>query len=99
VVLCKVVWVLARTYRYSRQQIHDALATILATPAFKIPERDLVPLVEKIEYVRSELIDEYRQPNDHPWVTGYSGGKNSTVVAHLVLEMLLVPPAGSSSLA
>jgi predicted nucleic-acid-binding protein len=42
VVLCEAAWVLARTYRYSRQQVHEALATILATPAFVIPERDLV---------------------------------------------------------
>ena len=42
VVLCETAWVLARTYRYSRQQIHDALATILATSAFVVPERDLV---------------------------------------------------------
>lgn len=41
-VLCEAAWVLARTYRYSRQQIHDALLTVLATPAFVIPERDLV---------------------------------------------------------
>lgn len=42
VVLCEAAWVLARTYRYSRRQIHDALATILATSAFVVPERDLV---------------------------------------------------------
>ena len=41
-VLCEAAWVLARTYRYSRQQVYDALATILATPAFVVPERELV---------------------------------------------------------
>lgn len=42
VVLCEAVWVLARTYRYSREQILEALATILATPAFRLAERPLV---------------------------------------------------------
>ena len=42
VVLCEMAWVLARTYRYSRQQIHAALAAVLATDAFAIPERALV---------------------------------------------------------
>ena len=49
-------------------------------------------LTEKLEHVRSELMDEYLQPHDHPWVIGYSGGKDSTVVVHLVLEMLLELP-------
>jgi DNA sulfur modification protein DndC len=49
-------------------------------------------LTQKLEHVRSELIDEYLQPHDHPWVIGYSGGKDSTVVVHLVLEMLLELP-------
>lgn len=42
VVLCETAWVLARTYRYSRQQIHAALTTVLATEAFLVPERALV---------------------------------------------------------
>jgi predicted nucleic-acid-binding protein len=42
VVLCEAVWVLARTYRYSRSQILQALVTILATPAFLVPDRALV---------------------------------------------------------
>lgn len=42
VVLCEAVWTLVRTYRYSREQILAAIATILATPAFVVPERRLV---------------------------------------------------------
>lgn len=42
VVLCEAVWVMARTYRYSREQILEALATILATPAFLVADRPLV---------------------------------------------------------
>jgi DNA sulfur modification protein DndC len=43
----------------------------------------------RLAHVRSELLDEYRQPHAHPWIIGYSGGKDSTLVVHLVFEMLL----------
>ena len=44
--------------------------------------------------IRSELLDEYRQAHDWPWIIGYSGGKDSTLVTHLVFEMLLsLPPS------
>ncbi len=44
--------------------------------------------------IRADLADEYLQPHDHPWILGFSGGKDSTLVAHLVFEMLLsLPPS------
>ncbi len=44
--------------------------------------------------IRTELRDEYRQDHDWPWIVGYSGGKDSTLVTHLVFEMLLsLPPS------
>lgn len=47
--------------------------------------------------IRSELLDEYRQSHDWPWIIGYSGGKDSTLVTHLVFEMLLsLPPSQRS---
>ncbi|MBC6407916.1 MAG: DNA phosphorothioation system sulfurtransferase DndC [Rhodobacteraceae bacterium] len=42
--------------------------------------------------IRAELLDEYRAGHDWPWVVGYSGGKDSTLVAHLVFEMLMKLP-------
>jgi 3'-phosphoadenosine 5'-phosphosulfate sulfotransferase (PAPS reductase)/FAD synthetase len=42
--------------------------------------------------IRAELLDEYRQPHPYPWIIGYSGGKDSTLVAHLVFEMLMALP-------
>ena len=41
---------------------------------------------------RSELLDEYRQSHASPWIIGYSGGKDSTLVVHLVFEMLMALP-------
>lgn len=44
--------------------------------------------------IRAELLDEYNQEHHWPWIIGYSGGKDSTLVAHLVFEMLLsLPPS------
>ncbi|WP_118134082.1 DNA phosphorothioation system sulfurtransferase DndC [Oceanicella sp. SM1341] len=44
--------------------------------------------------IRAELLDEYRQDHVWPWIIGYSGGKDSTLVAHLAFEMLLsLPPS------
>jgi predicted nucleic-acid-binding protein len=48
VVLCEAVWVMTRTYRYSREQILEALATILATPAFLVADRPLVEEAARI---------------------------------------------------
>ena len=46
------------------------------------------------ESIRVELLDEYRQEHGVPWIVGYSGGKDSTLVAHLVFEMLMeLPPS------
>lgn len=49
-------------------------------------------LVQKLADSRRELLAEYRQPHEHPWIIGYSGGKHSTLVVHLVMEMLMALP-------
>ena len=60
-------------------------ATVQADEAVK-PELDLW------SQIRAEVADEYAQPHARPWVIGFSGGKDSTVVAHLVVEHLLSLP-------
>ena len=50
-----------------------------------------------LEAVRAELLDEYRQRHAAPWIIGYSGGKDSTLVAHLVFEMLMALPSSQRS--
>ena len=42
--------------------------------------------------IRNEIADEYAQPHAKPWIVGFSGGKDSTLVAHLVVEHLLSIP-------
>jgi len=47
----------------------------------------------KLKAIRRDLRDEYLQPHSKPWILGFSGGKDSTLLAHLVLECLLaIPP-------
>lgn len=51
-------------------------------------------LGDKLEAARRELLAEYRADHDYPWIIGFSGGKDSTLVAQLVFEMLLdLPPS------
>ena len=45
-----------------------------------------------MDTIREEIADEYGQPHKKPWIVGFSGGKDSTLVAHLVVEHLLSIP-------
>ena len=40
------------------------------------------------DVIRREMAEEYAQPHEKPWIVGFSGGKDSTLVAHLVVEHL-----------
>ncbi len=44
---------------------------------------------EKLSAIALDLRDEYRQTHQTPWIIGFSGGKDSTLLLQLVLEMLL----------
>jgi DNA sulfur modification protein DndC len=51
-------------------------------------------LEEKLSLARADLLAEYLAEHDYPWIIGFSGGKDSTLVVHLVFEMLLdLPPS------
>lgn len=51
-------------------------------------------LEHKIALAKTDLLDEYQQPHDSPWIIGFSGGKDSTLVVQFVFEMLLdIPPS------
>ena len=50
------------------------------------------PLDARVARILDELRDEYRQPHDAPWIIGFSGGKDSTLLAQLVFKMLLALP-------
>jgi DNA sulfur modification protein DndC len=49
---------------------------------------DLDAMHVKLRSIRRELRDEYLQPHDKPWILGFSGGKDSTLLLYLVLEAL-----------
>ena len=44
--------------------------------------------------IRRAITEEYGRPCARPWIVGFSGGKDSTLVAHLVIEHLLSLPRG-----
>ena len=47
-----------------------------------------------IDEVKAIILDEYIQPHDVPWVIGYSGGKDSTLLTHIVMDVLMeLPPS------
>ena len=51
-------------------------------------------LEDKLEAAKDDLREEYRADHDIPWIVGFSGGKDSTLVLQLVVEMLLeLPPS------
>lgn len=53
----------------------------------------LPSLAEKVREISSDLRDEYLQDHATPWILGFSGGKDSTLLAQLVFDMLLdLPP-------
>lgn len=55
---------------------------------------DMSDIGSKLAFARAELLDEYRADHDCPWIIGFSGGKDSTLVTQLVFEMLLdLPPS------
>lgn len=46
-------------------------------------------LSAKLAKAQSDMREEYLATHAHPWIVGYSGGKDSTLVLQLVFEMLL----------
>jgi DNA sulfur modification protein DndC len=60
------------------------------TTAVARPEE--LSLDARITAILDDLRDEYRQEHNAPWIVGFSGGKDSTLLAQLVFEMLLALP-------
>ncbi len=42
--------------------------------------------------IQQQIQEEYAEPHSKPWIIGFSGGKDSTLVAHLVFEHLVSLP-------
>ncbi len=45
-----------------------------------------------LAFIRQEIQEEYAEPHGKPWIIGFSGGKDSTLVAHLAIEHLISLP-------
>lgn len=46
----------------------------------------------RLKAARVALREEYQSSNTSPWIIGFSGGKDSTLLAHLVIECVLSLP-------
>ena len=57
------------------------------------PTKEEITLEAQIETIKASLKDEYRMPHKKPWIVGFSGGKDSTLVLHLVIEAILELPS------
>lgn len=53
---------------------------------------NISPVLEKYLAARNEIRDEYLVAHSLPWIVGYSGGKDSTLLLQLVFEVLLDLP-------
>ena len=42
-----------------------------------------------LHQIQAELRDEYLASHSYPWIVGFSGGKDSTLLAQLVFELLM----------
>lgn len=50
---------------------------------------DLDVFVDKLTSLRREIREEYLKPHSKPWIIGFSGGKDSTLLTHFVIECIL----------
>lgn len=65
----------------------------MLSPGHSTTTSEPTPLGAKLSEIMAELRDEYLQEHARPWIIGFSGGKDSTLLAQMVLEMLLgLPP-------
>jgi DNA sulfur modification protein DndC len=59
-----------------------------------LPFAPRLTLEDKLASAKAELLDEYQARHGYPWIIGFSGGKDSTLVTQLAFEMLLdLPPS------
>ncbi len=53
------------------------------------PDADALDISAKVRRIRRAIREEYLRPHARPWIVGFSGGKDSTLLLHLVVEALL----------
>lgn len=62
--------------------------------ALKLPASGDICDDDAFALIRADMLEEYLEDHTSPWIIGYSGGKDSTLVAHLAFEMLMsLPPS------
>jgi hypothetical protein len=75
------------------QATNEGAARVGARTAAQGPPPRPSPAVAyaaKLKGIRRELRDEYLQAHDKPWIVGFSGGKDSTLLARLAMPVQVV---------
>jgi DNA sulfur modification protein DndC len=49
----------------------------------------ITSLPDRLRQIRRTIRDEYLQPHQKPWIVGFSGGKDSTLLLQVVVESIL----------
>ena len=71
-----------------RINLEMARGSMTGTPKSKVQD-----VVARLDAVRAVMLAEYRKRHANPWIVAYSGGKDSTLLLHLVWEIMLsLPP-------
>lgn len=78
---------MAHSYQLQLPGQETLIDTLEGIKAFNTAESK-----HRIEKIKDEIRAEYLRPHALPWVIGYSGGKDSSVLVQLVLEVLLDLP-------
>ena len=59
------------------------------TEAVSYAMSSISTLPDRIRQIRRNIREEYTQPHTKPWILGFSGGKDSTLLLQLVIESIL----------
>ena len=65
------------------------VATARTSEATPHTMAEISTLPDRLRQIRRTIREEYLQPHAKPWILGFSGGKDSTLLLQVVIESIL----------